>query len=469
MPPHPNIILITADSLRADHLGCYGYARDTSPNIDRLAGASIQFTHVFSDGPNTPHAFPAIMASRPALASKRLGLFDAPDTLAEILKAVGYQTLGFNSANPYVSRFFQYHRGFDHFRDYLDLPASSSNARAETSRNGAGKPQSSHHADAILSVPKLDLRNYVLSEENSRSKAILESTINEEIIDRIPRQPEQPFFLWVHYMDTHYPYLPQRQAQLRLGVTPIEREENLRLNRMVRESSVTSSAALKKIVNLYDASVRQLDDKIGQVLNFLRQTGLYDSSLLVFTADHGEEFMEHGDLQHKSKLYDELLHVPLLVKLPETDKGSVRNDLASLIQLAPTILSSAGVDNPFEHESLFGHQSENSQSDVSGIFASASYGPNGHAPVDEGLLNIDPLPKTLCYRTRRWKVMLDRAGPGSKLFNLITDAREHKNVANRRPQENQRLQALLEAYAWELEKTRLRTQVARVRRKLLED
>ena len=377
MSPRPNIILITADSLRPDHLGCYGYARDTSPNIDRLASESIQFTHAFSDGPNTPHAFPAIMASRPALASKRLGLFDAPNTLAELLKAAGYQTLGFNSANPYVSRFFQYHRGFDHFRDYLDLPTSSSNARAETSSNGSGKRQSSRPGDSILSVPKFDLRNYVLSEENSRSKASLESTINREIIEHIPRQPQQPFFLWVHYMDTHYPYLPQRQAQLRLGVTPIEREENLGLNRMVRESVVTSPGALKKIVNLYDASVRQLDDKIGQVLDFLQQTGLYDSSLLVLTADHGEEFMEHGDLQHKSKLYDELLHVPLLVKLPEADKGSVRNELISLIQLAPTILSVAGVENPFENKSLLGHQSEGSQCDVSGIFAGASYGPNG--------------------------------------------------------------------------------------------
>ena len=117
----PNVILITVDSLRPDHLGCYGYTRPTSPNIDHFASDSFLFTHAFSNGPNTPHAFPAIMACRNSLMTKRLGLFDAPLTFAELLQSTNYTTIAFNASTPYISRFFPYERGLDECHDYRDF------------------------------------------------------------------------------------------------------------------------------------------------------------------------------------------------------------------------------------------------------------------------------------------------------------------------------------------------------------
>ena len=147
----PNIILITVDSLRVDHLGCYGYDKPTSPNLDEFAKQGDLFTHAFSSGPNTPHAFPGIMAARSSLMSKRLGLFDTPVTLAEVLQNAGYTTVGINAANPYCSSYFKYNRGFEEFHDYLDLTLDN---QFQNSRNGGNN---------AITVPEFDLEHFVVS------------------------------------------------------------------------------------------------------------------------------------------------------------------------------------------------------------------------------------------------------------------------------------------------------------------
>ncbi|MFQ5750829.1 MAG: sulfatase-like hydrolase/transferase, partial [bacterium] len=227
----PNIILITVDSLRADHLGCYGYTRPTSPNIDHFASDSFLFTHAFSSGPNTPHAFPAIMACRNSLMAKRLGLFDAPLTLAEFLQSTGYATIAFNAANPYISRFFHYDRGFDEFYDYLDfsIPTEKSKTAASEFINSPNASILDNEPCLNITLPDLDLEHYLISEENIRRKACLESAINSDIFERLQRVAGQAFFLWIHYMDTHYPYLPQLIPQQELGIRPISKEENFKL------------------------------------------------------------------------------------------------------------------------------------------------------------------------------------------------------------------------------------------------
>ncbi|MCG8607621.1 sulfatase-like hydrolase/transferase [bacterium] len=465
----PNIILVTIDSLRADRLSCYGYLRPTSPNIDALAREGVTFRRAFSTGPNTPHAFPSIMACRYALASRRLGLFDAPHSLAEILQSNGYATLGFNAANPYVSRYFQYHRGFDHFKDYVALPADRYQALTKRD-NGRSTQQASPetYEGTTVSIPKLDLRHYVISEENSREKSHLEAGMNAEIFDTLRRVRGKPFFLWVHYMDCHYPYLPQPEPQRLLNIEPISKEENLQLNRTVRENIRASPKRLSKIKDLYDAAIRQSDNKVGEIVLFLKRQGWYESSLVLLTADHGEEFMEHGDLQHKSKLFDELLHVPLIVKPVKLRGSQLRADLVSLLQVAPTILRSVGLEHPFRARSLFEGFHENGTL-TPNIFAGASYGPNGHAPVDKDLFNIDPLPKIYGYRDNQWKLTLDRVSTRNLLFNLIADPDETQNVSHKHPDKVRLLQERLLGYARSLEGSRIRSQIKRVRRKLTND
>lgn len=413
-----NIVLITCDSLRYDRLSCNGYSRLTSPSIDRFSKQAHQFSHAFSNGPNTPHAFPAIFASRCSLMSNRFGLFGVPKTLPEILKENGYQTYGFNAANPYVSRYFRYDRGFDFFQDYLNFDVSP-----ETS-NGHNNAVTE---TSFITIPGLDMEHYLVSEENVRAKAELENMINVDIFHRLERNQDRPFFLWVHYMDTHYPYLPQNEAQDSLKMATIPREENLRINQAVRENIPLSTELLQKANRLYDAAVRQLDTKIGKLLEFLKLKNLYDESLIVFTADHGEEFMEHGDLQHKSKLYDELLHVPLLIKQPFQKEPKLNSNLVSLLQLAPTILSESNCENPFLYRSIFPSLNDAEKLECAMVFSAASFGNGNGTPVGNDMSRLNYMPKRFSCRTQTHKIIMETGGIELG-FNLLNDPAEQVNM-----------------------------------------
>jgi len=412
MATRPNFVLITVDSLRADRLGCYGYRRSTSPRLDQFASHAILFRNAFANGPNTPHAFPAIMAARSALASTQLGLFDVPATLAEHLQDAGYRTVAFNAANPYVSKSFKYDRGFDEFQDYMDY---------EIDKNDFGMQP----AGELVASPGLPLEHYIVSEESVRQKAELEKQINQDVLLSIRDLAHDSFFLWVHYMDSHFPYVPQADAQMQVNNRVIPKVENLHLNQRVRENGAISPETLNKLNLLYDATVRQVDQKVDTLLRALKMNGVYDNSLILFTADHGEEFHEHGDLQHKSKFFDELLHVPFLLKLPGQRNREQRSDLVSHLQLAPTLLSACGIGHSFRHGNFL---TENSGKM---IFAAASYGPDNGTPVDRNMFRIDRMPKRYCLRSLNWKVIVD--DHSAVLLNLMEDPAERQNKARENP------------------------------------
>jgi len=450
-----NIVLITCDSLRYDRLSCNGFPLATSPNIDNFAKRAHKFSYAFSDGPNTPHAFPAIFASRPALMSNRFGLFDAPKVLAEVLRDAGYHTIGINAANPYVSRYFKYDRGFDFFKDYLEFDISS--------EDFDGRRKSAPE-DSAISIPGLDMERYLVTEENIRSKAELENTINFEIFEQIEKNQDEPFFLWVHYMDTHYPYLPQQEAQLALGNTVISKEENFRINQAIRESMPLSPELLGKANRLYNATVKQLDNKIVELFDWLNQKNLFDSAMIVLSADHGEEFLEHGDLQHKSKLFDELLHVPLFIKLPFQMEPKQNPDLVSLLQLAPTILSEAGCENSFAYKSIFSHLNDSNVPDRKLVFGAASFNNSNGTPVGENMSRLHVMPKRFSCRSKTNKIILETGG-NELGFNLVTDPTEQVNVGS----ESQPLKKMKESltdYVKTLEKLQAAQHVMRLRENL---
>lgn len=442
----PNIVLLTADSLRWDRLGCYGYPRATSPNLDRLAAESVRFTHAFSNGPNTPHAFPAMLAGQDALASERLGLFDAPVTLAEALRDLGYATLGFNAGNPFVSRAFRYDRGFEHFEDFLEF-------EIPLQRPG---PASAH-----VSIPELELERYVVSEESIRSKAQLENRLNAEVFDRLQKVDREPFFLWIHYMDTHYPYLPQAQPQRELNGTVVSREENRELNTRVRENLAVSATVLQRIGALYDAAIRQLDEKVGEVLAYLARRNLYDSAVIVFAADHGEEFLEHGDLQHKSKLFDELLRVPLLIKRPNPTGGEVSDALISLAQLPDTVLALLGQGSPFGYRSALPQVAAAARPRA--VFSGASYVADHHAPTDQNVLSVSRLPQIYACRSARWKLIWDLGRDAWHLYDVVADPLERHNRFEAEGEKVTPLRRRLTDYVQLLERSRLRSRATRVR------
>lgn len=447
----PNILLITADSLRADRLGCFGSRCSISPNINRFAGTSTIFEHAFSDGPNTPHAFPGIMASRCSMLSPKLGLFDVPITLAEALSEGGYTTLGYNAGNPYVSAHFEYHRGFDEFHDFMRLSSFSENRKGyESSEN-------------LITVPMHDLEDYLVTEANIRAKAALENSFVDTVVGRLQNIQTRPFFMWIHFMDAHYPYLPQADVQNALFGNIISREENFRLNTAVRENLAMPAAMLAKVTALYDAAIHQLDAKVGHLFGFLSRQKWYNNMLIVLCADHGEEFLEHGDLQHKSKMYDELLHVPLLVKMPGQSAARRHGNLVSLLQVAPTIMAVAGRENPFKHAALPAPLAAKPENPV---FSAASIGGNGGTPVDHQMLMTDRLPKVYSIRNHHWKLIHKTKSRSWELFNLQQDPFETTNVYDAQANVVGPLQDLLRETVSEMERQRVQESAARNARTL---
>jgi arylsulfatase A-like enzyme len=262
-------------------------------------------------------------------------------------------------------------------------------------------------------------------------------------------------------MDTHYPYLPQKEEQQGLRMEVISRAENLKINQAIRENIPVSNEILKKAKMLYAASVRQVDKKIGELLRFLNEKNLYDSSLIILTADHGEEFMEHGDLQHQSKLYDELLHVPLLIKQPHQKVQYLNQNLISLLQLAPTILSESGCKNPFTYNSIFAGINHTVPSI---IFAAASFKNKNSTPVGRDMSRLNFMPKRFVARNKTHKVIVETGGEETGL-NLLTDPSERVNAGVTDNAFVELKNALIE-YIKSIEKFQINTSAQQIRKRL---
>jgi arylsulfatase A-like enzyme len=337
-----NLVLLTVDCLRADRLGCLGYERALSPHIDRLADESALFSQAFATGPRTTESFPAILASTYPLAFG--ATFTLPQhlvTLAAVLRQQGYATAAFHS-NPFLLSRFGFGRGFDHYWDSHEATAMSSKVGArvmprlrEDSRLYRLLRRAVRYFEAAG-----DVSYYVRAEEvNRRALQWLTGVA-------------QPFFLWVHYMDMHYPLNPPERCIRRVRPGGITRREQARLMvRTLEDPAAVTEADAEAYSDLYDAGLVYVDQRVGALLEALLDTGQLDKTVVILTADHGEEFREHGDFGHgaqihvpradsvRLKLYDELLHVPLLVRPPRASALTGRTDaLASLIDLGPTSL-----------------------------------------------------------------------------------------------------------------------------------
>ncbi|QIB79135.1 sulfatase [Haloferax volcanii] len=313
-----NIILLSADALRADHLSCHGYHRETSPVLDDLAADSLHFTNAYSASSHTREAVPALLTGEypdTAIDSKyRL----ATDTVAKTLSEEGFATAGFHS-NPFVSRAYGFDQGFDKFDDDLHFGKHKVIALAQRA------------------LDKLRNRHYARAEEiNARSLDWLDSLDDDE-----------PFFLWNHYMDTHGPYEPPGEyATLYTDETISGRNAQSLYQRAIKDPDSITDDERQLLIDLYDAEIRYNDKRIGEFLDALRERGLLENSLLVFTADHGDAFGEHDYYEHPRYLHDEITHVPLIVRVPGGEGGVVETP-ASTLDIVSTIESAFDGDSEF--------------------------------------------------------------------------------------------------------------------------
>lgn len=361
-----SIVLVTVDCLRADHVGFMGYQRPTTPFLDSLANESFVVPTAIVAGAPTYYSFPAILASRSPLALGRDVLGLAPDepSLASVFKNAGYETAAFSAGNPYISSRFGYEQGFDTFRDFLDAepaPISGENARAAGGNGWASrlnrKLQAARAAMGPLRVvyDELYFRYCQRAAPEPRSlDALRRFPAADVVVDHacewLGSLGEKPFLLWLHLMDPHSPYYPKEEALALMQDGPIPPHHARYANSYWNRSDLGPTRFARhaeEIITLYDAGIRWVDAQMERLIQNLRNSGQWNKCIFALTADHGEEFLDHGGRYHPpSRLAEELIRVPLLLRVP----GSARKDVSkapfSMIHLAPTLLDAADLPIP---------------------------------------------------------------------------------------------------------------------------
>jgi arylsulfatase A-like enzyme len=290
--PHCNIVLISLDTLRADHVGAYGYPRDTTPNIDALAEHGVLFENAISQSSWTRPAHLSMFTGLHPVEHGVVGLADrrrladATPTLAGILAANGYLTAAF-TGGVNVSRAFGFDQGFAEFRS-----------------NGK------YFRD------NLEETRYWLEQHRG-----------------------EKFFLFWHGYDTHTPYPGEATDRAALGVA--DRPPRVGLRRVCKREDAPKRIA--RFVDEYDSAVRRGDRYIGKLMAELARHGLLEQTIVVFTSDHGEEFLEHRGCFHVNTLYREVLHVPLVIVAPGLPPRRVSQLVPASVSIGATILELAGV------------------------------------------------------------------------------------------------------------------------------
>ncbi len=402
----PNIVLITADSVRADHCGYLNDRMETTPTIDQIADRGIAFNEAFSPGPRTPSSIPEIMTDR-ELPDDRIQTTDWESRLARVrdhisksnplaarLQDTGYTTIAFTS-NPHTDEYTGFDVGFDEFvqvgrTDGIDLN--------------------------LLEGTKLEpATKYIDQWWNGAGFFSRWEDFFPDIVETVNQAPD-PYFLWVFLLDSHNPYRAPRKDREESTLWSMYLSQ-LRANSLFLDSEVTATSSfaegvpetiLAGIKRAYRDSIRSVDRCVRELLQALRD----DDPLVVFHSDHGEAFGEHGTFGHQRRLYDENLHVPLVVhNAGETDEIDGQVSLRHLDQM---IYSYACENVPFTRS---------------------------HWQPSETLLRTEDNSR-YGIRTENWKYV--RTDESEELFDLTQDPGEHADVANSNPDRTARFRRQLE-------------------------
>jgi arylsulfatase A-like enzyme len=304
--PGHNVILISIDTLRADHLGCYGYPLPTSPNIDALANDAVLFSTTIAQAPSTTPSHASIFTSRipvhhGAKRSTNQPISPQVPTMAEMLRENGYSTISFNGGGQ-VAAEFGFDRGFDLYESF-----------------SANQP----FGEQVKSAT-----------------------------DWMAAHPDNKFFMFLHSYEAHAPYDPEPEhlALFDSGYTgSLPPNISFTLLRRINDGQLDlTDQDAQHIKHAYDGEIRSVDEALGALLEYLKSVGSYDDTIVIFTSDHGEELGDHGQFgKHTYSLYDEVLRVPFILKLPGNRLASTRvDDQIRGIDLLPTVLDLIDIEAP---------------------------------------------------------------------------------------------------------------------------
>jgi arylsulfatase A-like enzyme len=482
-----SILLVTVDCLRADHVGFMGYERPTTPFLDSLASTSFVVPTAIVAGAPTYYSIPAILASRFPLALGRdvLGLGPQEVTIASALKQAGYATAFFGAGNPYISSRFGYEHGFDTFRDFLATDTASPSEESASTAAGKDWPRRLNQRLQKLRAamgplrPVYDALYFEYCQRVTPTPPTLDAlrrfpaadVIVDSACNWLASLDGAPFFLWLHLMDPHSPYYPKDAALALTGHKPVTPFRARYLNSYWNRSDLQPRRLERhrhEIVALYDAGVRWADEQMARLVGLLRNSNRWDNCIFALTADHGEEFLDHGGRYHPpSGLMEELIHVPLLVRVPGSVKREVAKSPFSMIDLAPTLLGAAGFPVPQTFQGRSFLEQLLSGEDFSGVAISECVAGCTNPFHSENRMG----PRLLSLRESRFKLVLHFDPAAEDLYDLESDPSERIPLprADQKPVRRRLLEIAREHLRRSSEQRNARTRVsARLREVQLE-
>ncbi len=415
----PNVILLTLDTLRADMVGCYGQRSfrgwseaSPTPHLDRMAAQSVLFQNAITGGSWTQAAFPPLLTSTYAsMYGGCLGrLSPQRPSPVEALAQAGYRTAAF-STSPLLSRKYGYDRGFRHFYDLLPQRGNPSLRRLKGGQ-------------ALLRQPWLQRAAQTLGAD-LRPAAVYGSAeeLTQRSIDWLREaaaqsQPQQPYFLWLHYMDVHWPYHLEEDLKDARACAQAWRDL-AHLYEVNWHGAAVSAQQRAHYVALYERALAYLDRQLGRLFAVLEELEQVENTLLIIVSDHGEEFLERKHWGHfEVNLHDEILRVPLLMRLPGQSEGRVVHSQVRTLDIMPTVLELCRCPAPeaMEGESL-----------------TPLWAGNGNAY--KGQLSISEMWRDgrhiIALRTGRFKYIWDSKEPERpRLYDLAVDPQEQQNRAS---------------------------------------
>ncbi len=336
-----NIILITVDCLRPDHLNCYGYEHKTSPYISGLAENGLVFSNMYANSSYTCASIASLITSTYPLDYGEYFEFSTPaiisrkrKLLSQVLAHYGYTNAFFHD-NPYLSPIFGYTRGFEKHIDFgmrkdEEKPVKFNIRKTFFARNRKVRRFFSRINKLRLLLAKWYLKNMSL---NADAETILSQATEWA------QHVQPPFFLWCHLMDIHVPYCPSHDALRQIGFS--KSKAFFLIYKQWGITSSLTSGELRLFKKLYDLQILHIDQTLEKYLSKLTN-GDFGNTIIVVTADHGEEFMENGVVGHSKHLTETLLHVPLIISGGGMKHRRISKK-SSLLDVAPTIMDLVGL------------------------------------------------------------------------------------------------------------------------------
>ncbi|SFS06551.1 Arylsulfatase A [Halomicrobium zhouii] len=427
--PVSNVVLVTIDSLRYDRSLRSDRDVDPAPTLSELAEKGFSFENAFANGPNTPSSFPTLLTGTyPAMYGGYRYLDERRPFLSETLQNAGMRTVGYHS-NPHLGPEKNFNHGFDTFND-----GSEDDDDARTIKNVVDEHVPSD--SWLYSILRRVWHYLTLTTDTSAYAPATE--ITNQAIDWLETNwdGKSPYFMWLHYMDVHYPFTPPDRFFEDIGADPLSTRRTADLNGRMQENPESLTAEDDAdLLTLYDAEIRYMDHNLNRLLEALEAQDAREDTAIVVTADHGEAFGEHGRYGHHPYNYDELVHVPLVFDVPGRE-GRRIDQQVSLIDVPPTLYDLLGVETP---AAVQGHSlkplMDGDEREEGVVICTASGG------------------EMLATRTPEWKLLWDREQDTVELYHLVDDPGETVDVSGENHEVVERFRNLLEDHIAEARAT----------------